>query len=236
MALNAILNRTVETVRGGVGTATKLGRGAANQGLTLGKRFANRNPEPKRDMDDVTLARKVETEIFRPQGAPKGKIDVNAVEGVVWLRGEVKNQAQQTEIEAKVRAIPEVRGVENLLHLPKTPAPSRTRGGAKKTTAKKPTTSKTTQKSRSSSAKSGSGAKSESPAKTEKRFERTTAEKPKSTSAEPLPSQAAATDTGRKASPLGSKDTEAPATTSSDSLTGGTTPTPATGGNGDSTS
>lgn len=206
MALNSILSRTLETVRGGVGTATKLGRGAANQGVTLSKRFANRNPEAKQDMDDVTLARKVETEIFRPQGAPKGKIDVNAVEGVVWLRGEVKNQAQQTEIEAKVRAIPEVRGVENLLHLPKTPAPSRTRGGAKKTTAKKPTTSKT-----------------------EKRFERTTAEKPKSTPAEPLPSQAAAAGTGRKASPLGSKDTEAPATTSSDSLTGGTTPTPATG-------
>jgi hypothetical protein len=225
MALNSILNRTVETVRGGLGTATKLGRGAANQGVALGKRFTNRNPEPKQDMDDVTLARKVETEIFRPQGAPKGKVDVNAVEGVVWLRGEVKNNAQQTEIEAKVRAIPEVRGVENLLHLPKTPAPSRTRGGAKKTTAKKPTTAKKTQKSESS-------AKSESSGKTEKRFERTTAEKPKSTSAEPLPSQAAATGTGRKASPLGSKDTEAPATTSSDSLTGGTTPTPATGSNG----
>ena len=214
MALNSILNRTVDTVREGLGQATKLGRGAANQGVALGKRFANRNPQAKQDMDDVTLARKVETEIFRPQGAPKGKIDVNAVEGVVWLRGEVKNQAQQTEIEAKVRAIPEVRGVENLLHLPKTPAPSRTRGGAKKTTAKKPTTSK------SSSSSS-------------KRFDRTkTSEKPKSTQAEPLPAQAAATDSGRKAAPLGTRDPAAPAQTTSESVTGGTTPTPATGGDG----
>ncbi len=89
MALNSLLNRTVDTVRGGLGQATKFGRGAANQGVALGQRFANRNPSPKEGMDDVTLTRKVETEIFRPQGAPKGKVDVNAVEGVVWLRGEV---------------------------------------------------------------------------------------------------------------------------------------------------
>jgi hypothetical protein len=207
MALNSILNRTFETVREGVGQATKLGRGAANQGMALGKRFANRNPQPKDGMDDVTLARKVETEIFRPQGAPKGKVDVNAVEGVVWLRGEVKNQAQIEKIEAQVRAIPEVRGVENLLHLPKTPAPSRTRSGAKKTTAKK-------------SASQG------------KRFERgQTSEKTKSTQKDPLPTEAAASSTGRKAAPLGTQDPAAPAKTTSESVTGGTTPTPATGGN-----
>ena len=208
MALNSILNRTVETVREGLGQATKLGRGAANQGVALGKRFANRNPQPKEGMDDVTLARKVESEIFRPQGAPKGKIDVNAVEGVVWLRGEVKNQAQSTKIETQVRAIPEVRGVENLLHLPKTPAPSRTRGGAKKTTAKK-------------SASQG------------KRFERgQTSEKPKSSKKDPLPTEAASASTGRPAAPLGTQDPAAPAQTTSESVTGGTTPTPATGGNG----
>ena len=203
MALNQIFERTLSTVRDGVRQATRLGRGAANQGVGLGKRVANRNPDPK-DLDDVTLARKVETEVFRPEGAPKGKVDVNAVEGVVWLRGEVKNQKQIQEIEAKVRAIPEVRGVENLLHLPKTPAPSRTRGGAKKTTTKRAP---------------------------QKRFDRAkTSEQPKSSSKEPLPSQAAATGAGRKAAPLGSKDTEAPATTSASSVTGGTTPTPATGG------
>jgi BON domain len=210
MALNSLLNRTVDTVRGGLGQATRFGRGAANQGVALGKRLANRNPEPKQDMDDVTLARKVETEIFRPQGAPKGKIDVNCVEGVVWLRGEVKNKAQSTKIEGQVRAIPEVRGVENLLHLPKTPAPSRTRGGAKKTTTKK-------------SASAG------------KRFERgQTSEKPKSTTSEPLPAQAATTDTGRKPAPLGTNDPAAPAKTTPDSVTGGVTPTPATGNGGGS--
>ena len=212
MALNSLLNRTLETVRGGLGQATRAGRGAANQGLALGKRLANRNPSPKEGMDDVTLARKVETEIFRPADAPKGKIDVNVVDGVVWLRGEVKNQKQVTAIEAKVRTIPEVKGVENLLHLPKTPAPSRTRGGAKKTTTKKATT---------------------------KRFDRTkTSEKPKPTKQEPLPAQTAATGTGRPPAPLGTNDPEAPSKPSGESATGGTTPTPAPGpgnGNGGST-
>jgi hypothetical protein len=215
MALNSLVNRTLETLRGGLGQATRAGRDAANQGMALGKRVANRNPDPKSGMDDVTLARKVESEIFRPANAPKGKVDVNAVDGVVWLRGEVKNQAQVESIEAAVRAIPEVEGVENLLHLPKTPAPSRTRGGAKKTTTKK------AQKTKSEG----------------RRFERKTAEEPKSSAKEPLPAQAAATGTGRKPAPLGSKDPEAPAQTTAESLTGGTSETPAdAGGSGSGSS
>lgn len=206
MAFNSLLNRTLETLRGGVGQATRAGRGAATQGAALSRRFVNRNPDPKSGMDDVTLTRKVETEIFRPANAPKGKIDVNAVDGVVWLRGEVKNKSQMQSIEKAVRAIPEVKEVENLLHLPKTPAPSRTRGGAKKTTTKRKTETK--------------------------RFERPASsdEKRASAKGEPLPSQAAEAGSGRKPAPLGSRDTEAPSETTPSSLTGGTTPTPA--GNG----
>lgn len=159
MALNSLVNRTIETLRGGVGQATRAGRGAANRGAALGKRFANSNPEPKSGMDDVTLARKVETEIFRPAGAPKGKIDVNAVDGVVWLRGEVKNQAASEAIEAKVRGIPEVMEVENLLHLPKAPAPSRTRAGVKKRTAAKKASPRRFAKTDSQAASTGTGRK-----------------------------------------------------------------------------
>jgi len=206
MALNSLLNRTIDTLRGGIGGASRAGKDVANRGVGLGKRVTNRGPK---EMDDVTLARKVETEIFRPKGAPKGKVDVNAVDGVVWLRGEVKNQSQSQTIEKTVRAIPEVKDVENLLHLPKTPAPSRSRGGAKKTTTRKKTENK--------------------------RFERPaeTAEKAKSTKGEPLPTQAAKSGTGRKPAPLGSQDTDAPNKATSGSLTGGTAPTPA-GNGGDS--
>ena len=57
---------------------------------------------------------------------PKGKIDVNAADGVVWLRGEAKTPDMIKALERQAREIPEVVEVENLLHLPKTPAPTRT--------------------------------------------------------------------------------------------------------------
>ena len=82
-------------------------------------------PTPK-DLDDVTIARKVESAIFRDHEVAKGHVDVNVADGVVWLRGEVKTPDLVKELEALAQAVPEVRGVENLLHLPKTPAPSRT--------------------------------------------------------------------------------------------------------------
>ena len=81
---------------------------------------------PKPGMDDTTLTRKVESEIFRIRGVAKGKIDVNAAGGVVWVRGEGGTPALIKRIETKAASIPEVKRVENLLHLPKTPAPSRT--------------------------------------------------------------------------------------------------------------
>src|SRR5688500_10129490 len=42
--------------------------------------------------DDATLARKVETEIFRDSDVPKGDIVVNAERGRVVLRGEVPSE------------------------------------------------------------------------------------------------------------------------------------------------
>jgi hypothetical protein len=79
-----------------------------------------------KDLDDVGLARKVESIIFRDPAIPKGKIDVNAADGVVWLRGQAKTPEMIKELERQTREIPEVVEVENLLHLPKTPAPTRT--------------------------------------------------------------------------------------------------------------
>src|SRR5215213_5249443 len=90
---------------------------------------APRPTPPRRrpkDLDDVAIARKVESIIFRDRKVAKGKVDVNVADGVVWLRGEVKTPDLVKQLEARAREIPEVNGVENLLHLPKTPAPSRT--------------------------------------------------------------------------------------------------------------
>jgi hypothetical protein len=86
-----------------------------------------RTPGPQasqapKDLDDVALARKVESIIFRDRDVPKGKISVNTADGVVWLRGEAKTPEMINAVEQQTAAIPEVKKVENLLHLPKTPA------------------------------------------------------------------------------------------------------------------
>jgi BON domain-containing protein len=76
-------------------------------------------------LDDVAIARKVETVIFRDDDVPKGKIDVNCANGVVWLRGEAKTPEMINLLQREAEGVPEVLRVENLLHLPKTPAPGR---------------------------------------------------------------------------------------------------------------
>jgi hypothetical protein len=146
-----------------------------------GQRRASQQPK---QLDDVTITRKVETEIFRGNKVAKGKISVNTADGVVWLRGEVKNPDQVKQLEAKAAAIPEVKRVENLLHLPKTPAPTRT------------DTPRTQRKTRTNKT---------APAARKVTSGRTTAEK-QSTSApkEPDPTDLASARTGRQPAPLGS--------------------------------
>ena len=100
--------------------------GARLAGSLLGRDRPDPPPPAPKDLDDVTIARKVESTVFRESRASKSKVDVNVASGIVYLRGEVKTPDLIKELEADTRAIPEVRGVENLLHLPKTPAPTRT--------------------------------------------------------------------------------------------------------------
>jgi osmotically-inducible protein OsmY len=82
--------------------------------------FARRRREgvqgPPRD--DVTLARKVESEIFRDADVPKGAIDVNAEHGKVVLRGEVDSTELIEELVGKARRVQGVEEVESLLHTP----------------------------------------------------------------------------------------------------------------------
>jgi osmotically-inducible protein OsmY len=74
-----------------------------------------------REYDDVTLARKVESEIFRPEDAPKGDVSVNAQDGVVELRGEVKRPEQVKELGEAAARVEGVKDVHNLLHTPGSP-------------------------------------------------------------------------------------------------------------------
>jgi osmotically-inducible protein OsmY len=76
------------------------------------------------DADDVTLARKVETEIFRDPGAPKGDVSIDVQAGVVYLRGVVADDAWIQRLGDDAKKVDGIKGVKNLLHRPGTPAPT----------------------------------------------------------------------------------------------------------------
>ena len=75
------------------------------------------------ELDDVSLVRKVESELFRDRTIPKGPVSINADRGIVVLRGQLEDAEQIQRIERKVRDVAGVRDVENLLHPPDLPAP-----------------------------------------------------------------------------------------------------------------
>jgi len=68
--------------------------------------------------NDATLTDRVKTALFRDQSVPKGDIDVNAVNGVVTLRGQVSDAELPTRLEDEARKVSGVRDVQNLLHGP----------------------------------------------------------------------------------------------------------------------
>jgi hypothetical protein len=74
-------------------------------------------------LGDAALARKVESEIFRGAEAPKGQVDVNAENGVIFLRGEVERPWIE-RLASEAEQVGGVKAVRNLLHPPGTPAPT----------------------------------------------------------------------------------------------------------------
>jgi hypothetical protein len=183
--------QTVQGLRGGGGDdagppeqeqkPTRAQEQRQRQQKAASQRRASQQPK---DLDDVAITRKVETELFRDTNVEKGKIDVNTADGVVWLRGVAKNPEQIKELEAKANAIPEVKRVENLLHLPKTPAPTRTDTPA---TQRKTRTTKPSQSGRKVTSTRTTGA----------------SKRATSSPKEPAPTETAAAGTGRPPAPLG---------------------------------
>jgi hypothetical protein len=76
----------------------------------------------EQDLDDISLVRKVESELFRDRSLPKGQISINADRGTVVLRGQLDDAQQIQRIHRKVRKMAGVRDVQNLLHPPGKPA------------------------------------------------------------------------------------------------------------------
>ena len=93
-------------------------KGTASRVQALKQRSTHLREESKPQPDDVTLARKVETEIFRDADVPKGKINVNAENGKIVLRGEVESSELIDDLVAKAHKVQGVQEVESLLHTP----------------------------------------------------------------------------------------------------------------------
>ena len=99
----------------GIGIASRI-RGSRN-GLELTD--GGLSPD-----NDAALTQKVQSEVFQDLDIPSGQINVNVERGVVVLRGTLDKPSQIIEVEKRVWEVGGVRGVENLLHLEGTPAPT----------------------------------------------------------------------------------------------------------------
>jgi hyperosmotically inducible protein len=113
-------DRTLSLARQGGRRGRKLVRHARSDAYGLGQRLRHRVPGPAPQLDDATLAHKVESVLFRDRDVPKGEINVNAENGVVFLRGQVGEPELVESLEARVRKVRGVRDVTNLLHTPGT--------------------------------------------------------------------------------------------------------------------
>jgi osmotically-inducible protein OsmY len=115
------IKRTAKAFR----QAGRRGQGAVSQAQGLKAKATHLKEREKPQPDDVTLARTVESEIFRSPDVPKGQINVNVEDGVVYLRGELEQPDLIKDLEAQARKVQGVLGVENLLHVPGQEAPAK---------------------------------------------------------------------------------------------------------------
>lgn len=75
--------------------------------------------------NDQTLAAKVESEVLGRWGHLKGRVDVNATDMVIDLRGTTDSEDEIISLERDVRKVTGVADVNNYLHLEGTEAPNK---------------------------------------------------------------------------------------------------------------
>jgi osmotically-inducible protein OsmY len=80
-------------------------------------------PHRHEPMDDMTLADRVRSEIFRPADVPKGDVSVDVQDGVAYLRGVVPTDEWVDRLGKDARKVTGISGVKNLLHTPGAPIP-----------------------------------------------------------------------------------------------------------------
>lgn len=98
--------------------AERTGKAVAADTRGVAKKAAHVREQEKPQPNDAALAEKVQSEVFRDAEVPKGRINVNAEDGVVYLRGEVDSQEMVDRLVKATRDVQGVQGVESLLRVP----------------------------------------------------------------------------------------------------------------------
>jgi hyperosmotically inducible periplasmic protein len=119
------VDRIGSTLRRGGRRAGQAARRASAEAYGLSQQVRHMGPDAGVPENDAVLSHKVETVLFRDPGIDKGRININAEDGVVVLRGTAESPERIRDIEDRVRAIDGVKDVRSRLHLPETPAPGR---------------------------------------------------------------------------------------------------------------
>ncbi len=105
--------------------AARFGRHAASSLYGVRQKMTHPHPVDDATPNDPDLVQRVETALFRDARIPKGAININAEQGKIVLRGQIGDPGMVRAIERKVGKVHGVREVENLMHLPGTPAPNK---------------------------------------------------------------------------------------------------------------
>lgn len=66
-------------------------------------------------LDDRMITDRVLSIVFRDPDLPKGEVNINTVDGIVYLRGTLTEPSLSSEIEKRVRKVEGVRDVANLI-------------------------------------------------------------------------------------------------------------------------
>jgi len=75
--------------------------------------------------DDPTLSDRIHSTVFGEPDVPDDRLTIEVVDGVVTLRGELDSQDEIDDVAARIAAVPDVRSVDVMVHLPGEPAPNK---------------------------------------------------------------------------------------------------------------
>ena len=116
-------DRSFAAVRHGGRRLGKTARRRLSDLAGYANRLGHWRPGEAAAPNDAALVQRVQSVVFRDRDLAKGRINVNAEDGVVVLRGALDRPEQIRELEDKVRQVDGVTDVKSHLHLPHTPAP-----------------------------------------------------------------------------------------------------------------